>query len=174
MRKRYYCFFIFLIVITIACTSINFNNIKKEPFKDGEVITGNFNFILYGGTHSEDLETVVILDTVDDKYSFVPYASEYQFLIKNNYANDRALQTAIRSIGWHYLFMRAQVSKILDQQSNLIGYEVKPLYMPLRFGSPDILDVHYNLRGDNIYFYVVLKDDLEGLFERGRDADVGD
>ena len=79
-----------------------------------------------------------------------------------------AVEYTMAHVRGHYSFMRADITRIVDKENRLIGYEVRPLYTPLRFGLTDVLDINYDLQGETVYIYVYLKHEVEKDMYRDR------
>ncbi len=119
----------------------------EKPYRtekaDSSEIKGTFTLILYGGRYSDDLETIAILDLEGDYYHFEPYAPDFDYRIKKGIPAKEALAEAKKFVSFHNSFWHSQLSKILDNNGNVIGYELRPLYLPVTYGVSDILDVNY-------------------------------
>ena len=61
-----------------------------------------------------------------------------------------ALNEAYEFISHHPSYRCPRLSRIIDQKGNTIGYEVRPLYMPSRFGRSDVLEVDYWLKDGKV------------------------
>jgi hypothetical protein len=140
-----------LVVISFIMTGTSFaikRPLKTEEAKSAD-ITGTFTLILYGGNYSDDLETIAILDYERDQYNFEPYAPEFDYRIKKGVPAKEALEEAKKFVSFHNSFWHFQLSRIIDNKGDTIGYELRPLYLPLTFGVSDVLDVSYWLKGGN-------------------------
>ncbi len=124
-------------------------------------VTGNFTVILYGGRYYKDIETVAFLIPEKSLYPFEPYAPEFDYRIVKGAGAKAAFEIAEQFVGAHYAFLRSQVSKIVDENGKLIGYEVRPLYTPLAFGVEDVLDISYSIKDGRVRAYVSLKPEIE-------------
>ncbi|MBI5026737.1 MAG: hypothetical protein HZC12_08465 [Nitrospirae bacterium] len=158
-----------LMVILLFTTNDSFaiqKHLKTEAMKDTD-ITGVFTLILYGGRHSDDIETIVILDKEGDRYDFEPYAPEYDYKIKRGISDREALDEAERFVSWHPSFHRSQLSRIIDEKGNTIGYELRPLYMPLTFGVSDVLDVDYRIKDGKVIITIKLIPSVEKMLRDG-------
>jgi len=116
---------------------------------DPREIEGTYTLILYGGRYSSDIENVAILDKEGDQYTFIVYAPEFDYKVKKHVPAKEALAEAEAFVRFHYAFWKAQLRAIADPSGIPIGYEVRPLYYPMDFGYPDVLDVDYILKKDN-------------------------
>ncbi len=138
---------IFFIIFVTSRTSVHFASLKRTIIKDEKTITGSFTLILYDSRHSEDIETIAVLDSEGDEYIFEPYAPEYDFTMRVHVTGEKALKEALSFVSWHNSFRHAQWSSITDKQGRILGYELRPLYSPLTFGISDVLNVNYSLKG---------------------------
>ena len=120
-------------------------------------ITGTFTLILYGGGHSNDVETMAILDKEGDRYTFEPFAPKFKYIVKRGLPAKEALEEASEFISWHNSFHHSQLSGIIDENGKMLGYELRPLYLPLKFGVDDIMDIDYRMRADKIAVIIRLK-----------------
>jgi len=168
---------IFLIFAFIVI-SVNESFALEKPLKteDAKVqeVTGIFTLILYGAGHSNDIETIAILDKEGDQYTFEPYAPEFNYRIKRSVSAKEALAEAEQFVSWHSSFRRAQLGKIIDNNGNIIGFEVRPLYLPTTFGLSDVLDVDYWLKDSKVIVKVKLKPSVEMMLrdgDRSKDKD---
>jgi hypothetical protein len=112
-------------------------------------IEGTYALILYGGRYSSDIENIAVLDKEGDQYTFIVYAPEFDYKVKKHVPAKEALAEAEAFVRFHYAFWKAQLKGIVDPSGIPIGYEVRPLYYPMDFGYPDVLDVDYILKKDN-------------------------
>ena len=133
--------------------------LRTEQAKDEEV-TGSFTLILYGGRHANDLETIAFLDKEGDQYEFEPYAPEFDYKVRKGVSAADALKEARRFVSFHSAFWRSQLSKILDEKGNIIGYEVRPLYRPFIYGRADLIDVYYRIKDEKVIIYIKLIPDI--------------
>lgn len=124
-------------------------------------IQGAYTLILYGGNYGDDLETIAFMDREGDRYTFEPYAPDFAFRVIKGMTSDRALREAGRFIRSHADFHQEQVRSIKDDQGEVIGYEIRPLYFPLTFGTDNVIDVDYWLKEDRVLVFVKLKPSIE-------------
>jgi hypothetical protein len=149
--KRYISFLFLLasILFGVNHAFAQSENLRAEEVKEGDV-KGVFTLILYGARDINDIETLVLLDIEGDQYTLEPYAPAFDYKIKKGLSEKAALKEAYKFIGYHNAFLRPQLSKIIDDKGNTIGYEVRPLYLPFVFGRSDVLEVDYSLKGDKV------------------------
>lgn len=137
----------------------------------GEEVSGTYDLILYGGRHSNDLETVAFLDNSGDGYTFEPYVREDSYKVQKGLPAREALKKAEHFISGHPEYRSSQLRKILDTAGTVIGYEVHPLYMPLAYGTDDVFDVSYVLKEGKVIIYVRLYPWVERILYDGGPGD---
>lgn len=127
---------------------------------DTREVEGTYTLILYGGRYSADLENVAVLDKEGDAYTFNVYAPEFDYRVKRHVPAKEALEEAEAFVRFHYSFWKAQLKQIVDTSGIPIGYEVRPLYSPMDFGYPDVLEVDYILKDKTVTVRISLKREL--------------
>jgi hypothetical protein len=142
-----------LLLTTVSLSHAKY--LKTEEIK-AEEVTGSFTLILYGGRHSNDLETIAILDKEGDQYEFEPYAPEFDYQVKKGVNAGDALNEANKFVSFHNAFWRSQLSRILDEKGNTIGYELRPLYRPFVYGRDNLLEVYYKIKDNKVIAYIRL------------------
>jgi hypothetical protein len=145
---------VLFVSILIACFRMSGDNadclaferaLRTEEAKPDE-IKGTFTLILYGGNYLDDLETIAILDSEGDQYVLDPFAPDFDYRMKKRVPAQEAFKEAEEFVNFHPAFWRSQLSKIVDKEGKVIGYEVRPLYRPIAFGVSNVLDVNYWLK----------------------------
>lgn len=166
MQRTGWAVVIFVVVCLLLVTNVlpaQAKYLKTEEAMACEV-TGTFTLILYGARDINDLETIAFLDKEGDQYEFEPYAPEFDYRVEKGIPALDALKEARKFVSFHNAFWRSQLSKILDEKGNIIGYEVRPLYRPFVFGRSDLLDVYYRIKDGKVIAYIKLRPDVSGMF----------
>ena len=158
----------FCMVLLQACAGGK--ALRTAPAMSGD-LQGTYVLILYGGSYADDLETIAILDKEGDRYTFDPFSPPFSYRIIKGQTAEHAIPAAEQFIRRHPSYNREQVRSILDEQGSVIGYEVRPLYFPLAFGTDDVLDVDYMLRGEKVITTIRIKRSVE---EKRHDVMHGD
>ena len=136
--------------------------VKTNVMKDSQIMTGNYSIVLFGARHGFDLETIAFLDYEGDDVTFEPFSPEYDYKIKKHVGEEQALTEALRFISWYPSYLKARLSRITDMQDRILGYEVRPLYLPTTsFGQYDVLNVHYMLQDKKVVVRIQLKPSVE-------------
>ena len=136
------------------------NALRTDVPRSGD-IQGTYTLILYGGNYGDDLETVAFLDKEGDRYTLEPYAPDFVFRARKGLTADRALREAGEFVRSHADFHQEQVRGIRGENGEIIGYEIRPLYLPITYGTDDVLDIDYWAREDRVLVYVKLKPSVE-------------
>jgi hypothetical protein len=173
---------IFILLISLCLIGLNFFERVSFAFEkpllvkgaDLAEVKGNFNLILYGGRHSDDLETLAILDIDGDNYFFDPFAPDFDYKVFKNVPAEKAIQTAEKFVSFHNAFHKTVLKKILDSKGKTIGYELRPLYYPIVYGFADVMDVFYwEKEGGRIKVLIRLIEPIELLKFPGGAGDAG-
>lgn len=138
-------------------------------------VTGTYTLLLYGCRYPDDLENVAILDKEGGLYTFEIYAPASRYKIKSGLPADKALREAGQFVTCSVHYEESRRSGIFDPAGAIIGYEVRPLYSPIRFGMYDVLNIQYVLREGKITVYIKLDPAVEMQLrdEGGRDDHDG-
>ena len=170
---RYTSALICILVLALLASCATDSFIRTEPSEYKE-LAGSFTLILYGSRHSNDIETIAILDIEGDKYAIEPYAPEFDYKINKGVSAEEAFKEAEHFVSWHSSFYRTQLSRIIDEKGVTIGYELRPLYRPLTFGVSDVLDVDYIKRGDKVIVKIKLIPSVERMLSDGNGSRLED
>jgi hypothetical protein len=164
MRKRVVLWICILIGSSLVAgygTYANAQSLRTEWVSATEV-TGTFTLILYGGNYFNDVHTVAFLDSEGDRYTFEPYAPEFEYRLVKGLSAKEALDKAQHFVSTiDSCFLRSELSKVLDQSGKTIGYELRPLYNSLCYGLADVLDVSYWQKNGKVVIRIGLKPSVE-------------
>ena len=107
---------------------------------------GTYNLILYGGQNARDFRSIAILDRNDDPYTILPYGAEFNYRIIAGLSADEAMEGGERFIKSLVPYWTTEKREILGPDNSVIGYELRPFFMPFSTGIlGDILDTSYLL-----------------------------
>lgn len=153
MKKNVYAAVIalmFLIITGYACAG---RYLKTESVSS-EGIAGDYTLILYGGNYLNDIRTIAFLAKEGTPYTFEIYAPEFEYRAIKGVSAREALEKAEKFDSFHPYFWKTQLSRIMDNSGNTIGYELRPLYDPVAFGNPDVLRVYYKMTDSKVIVYI--------------------
>jgi len=80
---------------------------------------------------------------------------------------DKAYKRAAEFVSFHYAFDYSIVSRILERNGAVIGYEVRPFYRPSEFGYSNALDVLYTPEDGKVRVAIHLKPAIEQYLRDG-------
>lgn len=170
MNKKVYspivlCTIISLSIVLSSCaTGIRLRTEKANPAE----IKGTYTLILYGGRYPKDIENVAILFKEGQRYTFEVYSADFNYKVREKVPADEALKEAENLVSWYYYASwYYRLSRIVDSAGNTIGYEMRPLYYPLRFGYTDVLDVDYLVKDSKVIINIRLKPEVERIYFDG-------
>ena len=140
--------------------------------RTGEVaapdLTGTYTLILYGGDYPENGMKVAFLDKEGDRYSFRIFSPEYKYTVTREVPGREALERAERFVRSHRSFESFRLSRIIDEEGDVVGYELRPLYAKSEYGFSDILSVYYIIRDNKIITKIGLRPELDKSFFEDR------
>jgi hypothetical protein len=86
--------------------------------------------------------------------------------MKRNLTAHDALHEAMSFVNWHHAYKHTQIKKITNNRGEILGYELRPLYRPLRYGVSDVLNINYSLKNQIVSIFIRLKPYIEKNRER--------
>ncbi|MFO0754478.1 MAG: hypothetical protein U0411_14285 [Thermodesulfovibrionales bacterium] len=123
--------------------------------------TATYTLILYGGRYLQDLANVALLDREGDGYTFEVYAPAFDYRVVKGLTAKEALSAAQKHVAQHYAFWRSYLSALPGPGGETLGYEISPRYYPYETGTPDVLDISYQMKGNKVVARIQLKPDVE-------------
>lgn len=159
-----------VMLLLVSCAATQAVKVEPEPFRDMGAIKGQYTLIIYGGTYFNDPETAAFLDKQGDGYELVPYAPAFDYRVVKGLSVEESLHLVETVFDGNTDYLRTYVKKIVVA-GETVCYELRPYYLPLRYGYSDILSIDYALeKGGRIRVYVRLRQEL--MWPRG-DHDEG-
>lgn len=159
---RYAKIFIYLIILIPLCV---YGEISLSPAEEN-MISGNFNVIIYSNSYINDPETFIIIDKTDDDIVFSPYAPSFNFTVIQNLKDTESLRVS-REI----LFNPSSVDSLKFTEIKVsgitAGFEIKPVYFPWIFGILEPLETVYNKKNNLIEVYIRLNPRVERQINNG-------
>jgi hypothetical protein len=152
-------------VFTLILHGENYSNDLTESMREEEA-SDVFTLILYGGNYSNDLETAAFLDRQGDAYSFDINAPEFNYRTIEGLTFEEGLYKAMEFVSNDTSFHQFRLNSIVNDKSQVIGYEMKPLYLPYTYGTNDVLDIWYTEKGNKVVVTVRLKPFIEKMKSR--------
>jgi len=133
---------------------------------DPAAVTGTYTLLLYGCHYPDDAQNVVFLVSDSSKYPLEIFDLDTSYKVKANVPAQQALSEANSFLKCTtYRLLQTRLESIPDGSGGIIGYEVRPLYLPWEFGKFDIMLISYSLRKDAVRVYIKLDPDVEEAIE---------
>lgn len=143
------------------------SRLSTVAVREEGITSGTFRVILFGCGYLDDPETIAFLDREGDEFVFEPYAPDFKFRVGEGIPAAEALEMARHFVACSSSFSRSRVTAIRDDAGRTLGYEVRPLYLPLTYGVDDLLRVYYLLRTDRVLIDVWLITSVEHMLHGG-------
>ena len=113
------------------------------------------------------MQTAAFLDLEGDAYELQPFGPPFNYSLVKGLTRAEAVRQAQEFIASHVVANKIELRAIIGPAGTPVGYELRPLYLPVTYGENDVLDISYIPRQDGrIIIYVRLKDRIERMFER--------
>ena len=163
-RMFYAMIILAVLTASFGCAALG-TGIHTETLKAGDN-SGVFDLILYGGNYSNDLETAAFLDRQGDAYSFDINAPEFNYRTIKGLTFEEGLDKAREFVSNNTSFHQSRLNSIINDKSQVIGYEVRPVYLPYTYGTDDVIDIWYAEKGNKVVVTVRLKPFIEKMKSR--------
>lgn len=154
-------FIMAFLTASVGCVAAG-KRTHTEPMREAGA-SEVFTLILYGGNYSDDLEAAAFLDMEGDAYNFDIYAPEFNYKVSKGLQFEEGLKKAKEFVSGNSSFHQYRLSSIVDDKSYIIGYEVRPLYLPYTYGTDDVLDIDYTEKGNSVIVNIRLKPSIENM-----------
>jgi len=135
---------------------------------DPTEVKGTYTLLLYGCHYPAQIQNVAIFVAETSKYPVRIHDLDTSYTVKTGIPAEQALSEADRFVRCSTnKIWRTEMRKILDDSGGIIGYEVKPLYMPFEFGIADVIQTSYSLQKGTVNAYIRLFPDVEKQQDAG-------
>ncbi len=120
-----------------------------------------YTLILYGCRYASDLENIAVLVDEKSNYSFEVYALEGMYKVKKGISGADAFREAnvFVNCSMHTVW-QTMLRRLADASGKTIAYELKPLYRPWEFRTPEVLLSSYTLNDGKVTAYFTLDPSL--------------
>ena len=160
-----------LVMMTITLQSCMMGTQLNTTSVDKTLISGTYTLLLYGCHYPDQVDNVAILVDENSRYPVEIYDIDTSYKVKKGVPALQALKEADAFVrcSFHRIW-QTQVTRIPDDIGGTVGYEVRPLYETLEFGTPDVLMISYSLKNGKIRAYIRKSPQAEDRDGDGRDA----
>jgi len=160
-------FLLLMVLVFIVLQACAFSKSLRTVDTTSIDENASYTVILYGSRYSADMENLSILPIEGGKYTFEVYSPDFDYSLKKGVPAKDALKEAQAFLNRHHDYYRSIISKILDNEGNVIGYEVRPVYYPITFGVSDVLDVGYFIKNGKVIIKINLKPEIDRMLFDG-------
>jgi len=136
----------------------------------GADVTGTYRVIYFGCNFFNDLETIAFLQKEDSRYVFEPYAPDFQYRVAKGVPAEEAIASAEKFVKCSGSFLRPEMSSVLAPDGSILGFEVRPLHIPLTYGIEDVLQTNYYIKGEKVLIAIKLVPEIAKMLQGGTDA----
>jgi hypothetical protein len=130
-------------------------------------VSGSYTLLLYGCHYPSQPNNVAILVKEDSRYPLEIFDIDASYRVKKGVPAQEALAEANAFVrcSTHTIWM-TELKRIPDDAGGTVGFELRPLYVPLEFGFPDVMLISYALKDGRVRAYIRMDRHLE----RDRDS----
>ena len=160
--------FAVVIVFLTSCAS----GLRTQAARDSE-ITGSYAGIFHGCNFFNDLETIVFLDKEGDQYTFEPYSPDFNYKVHKGFSAQEAVSEAKKFVNCSSSFSHSQISSVISPDGRILGYEMRPIYSPFRYGVSDELYTNYQIRSNKVIITIRLVPSVERMIYDDVDSGRG-
>jgi hypothetical protein len=144
-----------LLMMTISMQSCVLGTQLNTTSADPKLITGTYTLLLYGCNYPDQIDNVAILVDKNSKYPLEIYDIDTSYSVKNDIPAQQAIAEADAFVRCsNHRVPQTRITRIPDDSNGTIGYEVRPLYVPMEFGTADILIINYSLKNGKVWTFI--------------------
>ena len=165
-RRKLVLFFPALFLLLAVACAITGKGLTTRLAREGDVGDGPFTVILYSTSEYSFLQTAAFLDIEGDGYELQPFGASFKYTLIKGLAGSKAVERAREFIVSRVVYNKLELRAIMGPAGTVIGYELRPLLLPINYGQSDVLDIYYDLGQEGrITVYVRLKDSIKRMFQ---------
>jgi len=131
-----------------------------------EEMKGTYTLLLYGCQYPADVKDVAFFVSDDSKYPLDIIDIDSSYKVKTGLTASQAMDAASKFVRCSsYSLWQTQLQQIPDENGGVIGYELRPLYLPYQLGVVDAMDISYFLKNGKVVTYIKLDPYVQRNFE---------
>lgn len=144
--------------VATAADPLRFDEVRPED------VQGTFSLILFDNAYGNGIQRLALLDREGDQVTIEPYAPVYEYRIVKNLSGPDALKKALHFVTLPVDARSTRLVRISDSSGAVLGYELRPLFYSIAYGTDDVLEVSYRRKGEFLYVHMRLTEKVEKLF----------
>jgi len=157
---------VFIIVVAfIVVKGLQGGKLLPTKFANKKEITGTCTLILYGGKNRNDLETVALFVLDNGETALIPQGAAYNYKTFSGLSGEEALKKAEFFISRRHDYKGSELRIIYNPRGEKVAFELRPLYNPITFGRPDILQTRYTWKDEKITFSIALEESVQRILD---------
>ena len=161
------------LILVGATSCISGVQLRTGQALSGGLPEGPYTMLLYGCGYSDRLDNAVILAPEGKLPHLEIYAPAFEVKVRQGVSAADSVRDADKFLKCNRFYHSSRVSGIVDPSGRIVGYEVRPLYLPVYFGRDDILTITYRMNGDQVKAYIWLDQDIESMMNNYGDRMEG-
>jgi hypothetical protein len=161
-RKKYLFSGIIAIVLVFFAACAAGTRLQTQPAGKPS-LDGSYRLLQYGCRYPDDIQNAAFLDREQDAYTFEVHAPEFEYKILEAQPGPQTLIAAEGFLKCSFHYQQSRLRGILAPDGTVIGYELRPLYSPTRFGMYDVLQIEYRMTGTLVRVYIRLDPRVEAI-----------
>lgn len=159
-------FAVALLVIGFASTAAA-RTAKTDMVSFSDIPSGSYKLVTYEQGTTNDPVMVAILQKEGTPYN-LKFGTRGIVKDLGTLPAEDAIKQAEAFVESSATVRDVEVAEIYGPDGTVLGYEVTPVFMPLRYGSSDVVDTHYDIQTDrNRTLASIGIDPLVGFSEQG-------
>ncbi len=124
-------------------------------------IGGSYTLMLYGCKYPDDIENAAILVDDPSPYPLDIFSLPSMYSVQRGLPAQEALAKANKFLRCTFhTVVETRVRRIVDDRGGIIGYDMRPGYLPYDIGSTDPLLITYTLKEGKVTAYIRLSPDV--------------
>jgi hypothetical protein len=139
--------------------------VKTDRVKPHDVQAGTYNVIGYEQETVNGPIRVAILQKEDAPN--IKFKTPGDTKQVTGLTQDNAIRQAEAYVKANPAVTKTELSKMYDADGTLIGYEMSPIFLPMRYGSSDVVDSHFRISEDRTLAYVTVDPLLQQVEQGG-------
>lgn len=146
-----------LICLLLSSCSIG-TQLSTRYQEEPDVSQQKFHLLLVGKETSHDVETVAVLDKVDDKYEFLSGGGIFPHNYHQNLNGEEAFSKGRKFLEQLVILYKIEAYSILSPEGEIIGYELRPYFNPSQVNNAYYQSTYLLKKDNTVKFYVLWHD----------------
>jgi len=164
-------FFLVMSVLLASFTScISGVPLHSRLSQSGGLQDGPYTLFLYGCSNNQSIENTVLFAPEGGKHPISVYGPKFEYKVKQGLPAKEALREAEQFLQCSVFYRKTELRNIVDTAGSVIGYELRPLYSYIDFGTEDVLLVDYRQMEDGrVVVYIKLDPRVDRMINEERE-----